>query len=1589
MRSQLLFTLFIVLAFGWHGLAMGQGVTFSLGAAVGAPEDTVTIPLAVANFTNISGYQGTLRWDTTFLFFLALNSPTPGFNNIVGSPGQGIIPEDAATFAWLDFSGGAKSLADSTVVIEISFVIKSGVSAGVTPVLVDSSVTPLGYSTTGSLLPIVANSGSITISVCAGSSDPGFTFPSAICLNDPDPLPTITGDAGGTFSVNNGAIINPVTGELDLSTTTAGGTYTITYMLGAPCPASSIQIIQILALDDASFIFADSVCANEPNPSATITGLTGGTFSVDQGASIDPATGELFLSSTTVGTIYEVTYTTTGPCPTQSTQSILVQGGADPSFTFPASVCPGAPDPEATILGNSGGTFTISPVANIDPFTGELDLTSVTPGAVYTITYTVGGSCPAATTQQVVVEDNTPPTTVTLPNIVESCSATLTAPTTTDDCAGLITATTTDPLTYTAQGSYTVNWTFDDGNGNSISVPQQVIIDDNTPPTVICKNFTLQLDPGGNGLLLPTDIDNGSFDDCGAVTLSVSKQNFTQADVGTIQVYLIATDANGNSDSCSATVTVPPFGPPLTFNVGSVGGSPEDTVVVPISVEDFTNLSGYQGTFRWDSTAVEYLSASSPASGLVNIFGPPGQGSIPEDALTFTWVDFSGGSQSLTDGTVMMELSFIIKANAPAGVTPLTIDGSVTSLGYSDGYLFLTPAVNQGTLTVTLCSGTADPGFIFPSSACINGANPQASLIGDPGGIYSVDNGAAIDPVTGELDLSSTAAGISYLITYTVGSPCAVFSSQTIQILDEDDAGFTYPDTVCFNGVDPLAIVTGLSGGSFSVDNGASINAATGTLSLASTLPGSTYSVTYTTNGDCPGSETRMIYIRPADDASFTLADTVCADAANPIPVITGLGGGVFSVDQGATVNASTGELILSSTIPGSTYEVTYTTTGPCPSQSTQSILVQAVSDPSFTFPATVCPGAPDPEATILGSSGGTFTIFPSATIDPFTGELDLTSVTQGVVYTVTYTVGTDCPASSSQQTVIEDNTPPAMVTLPPVVASCSATLTPPSTIDDCAGLVFGTTTDPLSYSTQGTFTVTWTFDDGNGNTISVPQQVVINDVEAPAVICQDITVQLDPNGTKSIFPGQVDNGSFDACSAVTLSLSQQTFTQADLGTNLVYLIATDANGNSDSCAAVVTVVDVDAPVAICQPLALALDSTGHAALVPADLDGGSTVFVGQPIFSVSQDSFDCSDMGANHILLFVADSNGYADTCVSLVTLADTLAPMLETRDVTLGLDGFGQLELVTQDVVESAYDACGIQSVTLSQTEFNCFSVGTHEVIVTVRDMAGNVSVDTALVTVEDQIAPTLSTQVPSVTIQLDSAGIGSVAASEFGVLAIDPCGLSALELDQSVFDCSDIGRNEVVIRARDLHGNEGTDTIVVVVEDVISPVAFCQDVVLHLDTNGVAVLTPMMMDAGSNDACGIDSMTVSQDTFTTDDMGANAVILTVFDAGGNTDICAAIVTVEEPTSIGALANQDLTLTVFPNPSHGALNLTWATQEPGEVRVAVVDGMGKIAFSEKWNKTNQTLKASLDLQHLAEGMYLIRVQQGDILRTSRVIRQ
>src|SRR5258707_12487091 len=77
-----------------------------------------------------------------------------------------------------------------------------------------------------------------------------------------------------------------------------------------------------------------------------------------------------------------------------------------------------------------------------------------------------------------------------------------------------------------------------------------------------------------------------------------------------------------------------------------------------------------------------------------------------------------------------------------------------------------------------------------------------------------------------------------------------------------------------------------------------------------------------------------------------------------------------------------------------------------------------------------------------------------------------------------------------NQNVVIADTIPPVTPILADVTGQCSATATVPTTTDNCAGTVIGTTTDPLTYTTQGTHVIHWTFNEIGGERIREREKI-------------------------------------------------------------------------------------------------------------------------------------------------------------------------------------------------------------------------------------------------------------------------------------------------------------------------------------------------------------------------------------------------------------------------------------------------------------------------------------------------------------------
>jgi hypothetical protein len=110
-----------------------------------------------------------------------------------------------------------------------------------------------------------------------------------------------------------------------------------------------------------------------------------------------------------------------------------------------------------------------------------------------------------------------------------------------------------------------------------------------------------------------------------------------------------------------------------------------------------------------------------------------------------------------------------------------------------------------------------------------------------------------------------------------------------------------------------------------------------------------------------------------------------------------------------------------------------------------------------------------------------------------------------------------------------------------------------------------------------------------------------------------------------------------------------------------------------------------------------------------------------------------------------VTDANCCHATIDFTVGQSDREKPIVLTQNISVELDQDGKAVITTDQVNNGSTDNCGIKSISLSQTSFDCSKVGNNTVTFTVTDKNGNVSTSNAVVTVIDQIAPSIIAPAP----------------------------------------------------------------------------------------------------------------------------------------------------------------------------------------------------------------------------------------------------
>ena len=435
---------------------------------------------------------------------------------------------------------------------------------------------------------------------------------------------------------------------------------------------------------------------------------------------------------------------------------------------------------------------------------------------------------------------------------------------------------------------------------------------------------------------------------------------------------------------------------------------------------------------------------------------------------------------------------------------------------------------------------------------------------------------------------------------------------------------------------------------------------------------------------------------------------------------------------------------------------------------------------------------------------------------------------------------------------------------------------------------------------------VTLTAIDVNGNEASADAIVTVVDDIAPELTINPITVYLTYDGTVSITSADVASAT-DNCTVSSIVLSKSTFTLEDVEASPVTIIvtATDNTGNNTSGLAEVTVIN-PVPEAICKDITVYLDADGNASIIANDVDNGSNCMIDFSL-TVEPATFDCSNVGANEVTLTATSVLGLTATCQASVTVVDNILPTVITKAITIQLDKDGNATITPDDVDGGSFDNCDIASYEISQRDFDCSNVGENTVVLTLTDEHNNVAEASALVVVEDLTAPEVLAK--DITIQLNEYGVASIAASDINNGSNDVCGIATLTLDIYDFDCSDVGLNTVTLNAVDVNRNSATATAKVFIEDQIAPVVHTKNITVYLDDNGTVSIEPSDVDNDSEDACGIQELTLSRYDFSCSDVGQNTITLTAVDVNENSASANAVVTVVDNIPPVALT-QDLTL-------------------------------------------------------------------------------
>ncbi|MCH2199670.1 MAG: T9SS type A sorting domain-containing protein [Flavobacteriales bacterium] len=527
------------------------------------------------------------------------------------------------------------------------------------------------------------------------------------------------------------------------------------------------------------------------------------------------------------------------------------------------------------------------------------------------------------------------------------------------------------------------------------------------------------------------------------------------------------------------------------------------------------------------------------------------------------------------------------------------------------------------------------------------------------------------------------------------------------------------------------------------------------------------------------------------------------------------------------------------------------------------------------------------------------------------------------VIFYQTCTATDDCGNQTSvvSSITVVDETAPILIGVP-ADATIDCTDDIPDAIvvaqDNCDdNPVVSLTAETVYHDCGYDIVRTWTAVDACGNTYSESQTLNVFDETAPEIECPaDYIVNCDNGSSDPEFAGEpvvTDN-----CSSFEVTYADGPATDDCPATFERTWTATDVCGNSSSCVQIITINDFTAPMIDC-PADVTIECTESTDPMNTG-EATATDDCSTPMISYV-DGPTTGDCPYTFERTWTAtDPCGNSTSCVQVITIEDTVAPVLSGDDEELTLE----CNVSPTIVPPTATDNCDEDvEVTLSTETIpgDCPQESTDIYTWTAMDECGNTAVRTLTINFVDTTAPVLEGTPENMFVECTEISAAAV------VTATDNCDEPAVIYNEDIFvlPCGQL--IERTWTATDACGNTTSYTQTIDVVDTVDPmVDFApQDVTIECDEDEPTDM-PMFSDncddeleitaiSGINNVtdCGY---TIERSWTATDDCGNSTSVsqtITVIDTtapvmeGVPADVTVECSDIPEPAMVTATDNCD----------------------------------------------------------------------------------